>query len=91
MLFGTIGEYKVMSKNNVSSIRIVDISTFDGKDWELVTGVGKIGVSYCARHGSAKLTFKDDNENVNHWIFENDSVITFRGSNLVYDRNSKQN
>jgi len=80
-----------MSETNVASIRIVDISTFDGKDWKVVTGIGRIGVSYCARHDSAKLTFKDDKEIINHWIFANDSVITFRGSNLVYNRNSRQN
>ena len=63
---------------NIASIRIVDISSLDEKDWQVITGNGRIGVSYCARHDSAKLTFKDGKKIINHWTFANNSIITFR-------------
>ena len=62
---------------NIDRIRIVDISTLDEKDWKVITGIGR-SISYCARHDSAKLTFKDDKKITNQWTFANDSVITFR-------------
>ncbi len=62
---------------NIASIRIVDISTLDEKDWQVVSDIGK-SVSYCARHDSAKLTFKDGKKIINQWTFTNNSIITFR-------------
>jgi len=66
---------------NISRIRIVDISSLDEKDWKVITGIGRRSISYCARHDSAKLTFKDDKKIINRWTFANDSVITFRERN----------
>jgi len=63
---------------NISRIRIVDISSLDEKDWKVITGIGRRGVSYCAKHDSAKLTFKDGKKIINHWTFANNSIITFR-------------
>ncbi len=67
-----------MSENNVTRIKIVDISTLDEKDWREITEIGRTGVSYCARHDSAKLTFKDGKKIINQWTFANNSIITFR-------------
>jgi len=63
---------------NIASIRIVDISILDENDWQVVSDIGIRGVSYCARHDSAKLTFKDGKKIINQWTFANNSVITFR-------------
>jgi hypothetical protein len=63
---------------NIASIRIVDISTLDEKDWQVVSDIEKSGVSYCARHDYAKLTFKDGKKIINQWTFANNSIITFR-------------
>ena len=72
-----------MFENNVTRIRIVDISTLDEKDWREITEIGRTGVSYYARHDSAKLTFKDVKKTINHWTFAKDSVITFRERNQI--------
>ncbi len=63
---------------NIASIRIVDISTLDERDWQVVSDIERRGVSYCARHNSAKLTFKDGKKIINQWTFANNSIITFR-------------
>jgi len=63
---------------NIASIRIVDISILDENDWQVVSDIERSGVSYCARHDSAKLTFKDDKKIINQLTFANNSVITFR-------------
>ena len=63
---------------NIASIRIVGISSLDEKDWQVVSDIERRGVSYCARHDSAKLTFKDGKKIINQWTFANNSIITFR-------------
>lgn len=91
MLSGEIGEDKIMSENNLTSLRITDISLLDGKDWEVVTSTGIIGVSYRAKNDSARLGFTDEKGNNNNWTFQNDATITFRGSNLLYNQNTRNN
>ena len=74
-----------MSNNNLREIRISDIETFDGSDWEIQTGVDILGVSYLARRENAVIKFTDEKEIKRSLTFRNQSTITFRGSFLIYD------
>lgn len=78
-----------MPRNKLNSVRLIDIGKIDGADWEIVTGVGIIGVSYKSRHDDSELRFTSKGGYSKFWQFQNGAIITFRGSNLLYDKNTR--
>jgi hypothetical protein len=78
-----------MANNDLIETRLVDIEKLDGSDWEIQTGINRIGISYRSRHHDSPLIFSDEQGIRQSWKFRNEAIITFRGSILIHNPSTR--